>query len=73
MADILDFKKAMCGREAKEPTEMTMFSMVLSMDENGMYGVHMEVEDWASDEDVAEAFQAAYFKFLIDTGLIEDE
>jgi len=49
-----------------------MFSMVLTMDEDGMYGVHMEIEEWANDEDVAEAMQAAYYKFLIDTGLVEE-
>ena len=72
--NVISFKNKRCGTEAKAPAEMEMFSMFMTMDEDGNYGVHMEIEAWATDEDVAEALQAAYFKFLMDAGLlVEDE
>jgi len=71
--NVIDLKTVMCGREAKEPAMMEMIELFVTMDENGQYGVHMEVANWASDEDVAEALQAVYYKFLIDSGLFNTE
>lgn len=59
--NVIEFKK-----KTKVEYEEELFSMYMTIDQDGNYGVHMEVNDVYGDEQIFEALLAAAFKFAED-------